>query len=103
MIYNNSSPRRIAIAGASGRMGRMLIEAVLQAGDTQLAGAFDMPPTRCANGHRHHRVYRRAKGRDSSRQPRDCYRHGAQYERGRECHAQIAGAGSHGAEQWLRH
>ena len=42
MIYNNSSPRRIAIAGASGRMGRMLIEAVLQAGDTQLAGAFDM-------------------------------------------------------------
>jgi len=42
MIYNNSSPRRIAIAGASGRMGRMLIEAVLQAGDTQLAGALDM-------------------------------------------------------------
>ena len=42
MIYNNSSPRRIAIAGASGRMGRMLIEAVLQAGDTQLAGALDI-------------------------------------------------------------
>lgn len=34
---------RIAIAGASGRMGRMLIEAVLQAGDLQLAAALDQP------------------------------------------------------------
>ncbi|MFO1326192.1 MAG: 4-hydroxy-tetrahydrodipicolinate reductase [Rubrivivax sp.] len=33
---------RIAIAGASGRMGRMLIEAVLAAPDTQLAGALDV-------------------------------------------------------------
>ncbi len=32
----------IAIAGASGRMGRTLIEAVLAAGDMQLAGAFDL-------------------------------------------------------------
>lgn len=34
---------RIAIAGASGRMGRMLIEAVLQAEDMQLAAALDQP------------------------------------------------------------
>lgn len=32
---------QIAIAGASGRMGRTLIEAVLQADDMQLAAAFD--------------------------------------------------------------
>ncbi len=37
------SPRRIAIAGAGGRMGRMLIEAVAYAPDMQLAAAFDMP------------------------------------------------------------
>ncbi|HSV71265.1 MAG TPA: 4-hydroxy-tetrahydrodipicolinate reductase [Methylibium sp.] len=35
------APRRIAIAGASGRMGRMLIEAVLAAPDCVLAGALD--------------------------------------------------------------
>ena len=33
---------RIAIAGASGRMGRMLMEAVYQAGDCQLVAALDM-------------------------------------------------------------
>jgi len=33
---------RVAIAGASGRMGRMLIEAVLAAPDLRLAGALDM-------------------------------------------------------------
>jgi 4-hydroxy-tetrahydrodipicolinate reductase len=33
----------IAIAGASGRMGRMLIEAVHQADDARLAGALDIP------------------------------------------------------------
>ncbi len=32
---------RVAVAGASGRMGRMLVEAVLQAADCTLAGAFD--------------------------------------------------------------
>jgi 4-hydroxy-tetrahydrodipicolinate reductase len=32
---------RVAVAGASGRMGRMLIEAVLAAPDLQLAGALD--------------------------------------------------------------
>jgi 4-hydroxy-tetrahydrodipicolinate reductase len=34
---------KIAIAGASGRMGRMLIEAVLNDPDTTLAGALDRP------------------------------------------------------------
>jgi 4-hydroxy-tetrahydrodipicolinate reductase len=34
---------RVAIAGASGRMGRMLIEAVQQAADCRLAGALDRP------------------------------------------------------------
>jgi 4-hydroxy-tetrahydrodipicolinate reductase len=33
----------IAIAGAGGRMGRMLIEAVLAAPDARLAGALDVP------------------------------------------------------------
>lgn len=36
-----SAPHRIAIAGASGRMGHMLIEAVRAADDCQLAGALD--------------------------------------------------------------
>lgn len=35
--------RRVAIAGASGRMGRMLIEAVRNADDCRLAGALDVP------------------------------------------------------------
>ena len=38
----SSALRRIAVAGASGRMGRMLIEAVRQADDAQLAGALDI-------------------------------------------------------------
>jgi len=33
---------KIAVAGASGRMGRMLIEAILNADDTALAGALDV-------------------------------------------------------------
>jgi 4-hydroxy-tetrahydrodipicolinate reductase len=36
-------PMKIAIAGASGRMGRMLIEAVLNDPDAALAGALDRP------------------------------------------------------------
>jgi 4-hydroxy-tetrahydrodipicolinate reductase len=40
-----TAPLRIAIAGASGRMGRMLIEAVLAAPDASLAGAFDLAGT----------------------------------------------------------
>jgi 4-hydroxy-tetrahydrodipicolinate reductase len=34
---------RLAIAGASGRMGRMLVEAVLGASDCTLTGALDVP------------------------------------------------------------
>ncbi|ODV09498.1 MAG: 4-hydroxy-tetrahydrodipicolinate reductase [Rubrivivax sp. SCN 70-15] len=34
---------RVAIAGSSGRMGRMLIEAVLASADCRLAGALDLP------------------------------------------------------------
>jgi len=36
------APLRLAIAGASGRMGRMLVEAVLDAPDCALAGALDV-------------------------------------------------------------
>jgi 4-hydroxy-tetrahydrodipicolinate reductase len=36
------TPHRIAIAGASGRMGQMLIEAVMKAPDCQLSGALDV-------------------------------------------------------------
>jgi 4-hydroxy-tetrahydrodipicolinate reductase len=38
-----AAPCRIAVAGASGRMGRVLIEAVDQAPDMVLAGALDVP------------------------------------------------------------
>ncbi len=34
---------KIAVAGASGRMGRMLIEAIVADPDAQLAGALDLP------------------------------------------------------------
>mgnify|MGYP001599969248 FL=1 len=37
-----SLPHRIAVAGASGRMGHMLIEAIRSTDDCQLAGALDM-------------------------------------------------------------
>ena len=40
---SDSAHRRIAIAGATGRMGRMLIQAVTQAADTRLSGALDIP------------------------------------------------------------
>ena len=33
----------IAVAGASGRMGRMLVEAIINADDAELAGALDLP------------------------------------------------------------
>ncbi|WP_309626389.1 4-hydroxy-tetrahydrodipicolinate reductase [Methylibium sp.] len=36
-------PRRIAVAGASGRMGRMLIEAVIASPDCVLVGALERP------------------------------------------------------------
>ena len=38
-----AAPLKIAIAGASGRMGRMLIEALAASDDTVLAGALDVP------------------------------------------------------------
>ena len=37
-----SGPLRVAVAGASGRMGRMLVEAVLASDDLSLAGALDV-------------------------------------------------------------
>ena len=37
-----TAPLPIAVAGASGRMGRMLVEAVLQSGDCRLSGALDV-------------------------------------------------------------
>lgn len=40
MTASSSTPLRIAIAGASGRMGKMLINAVLQAADCTLAAAL---------------------------------------------------------------
>ena len=33
----------IAVAGASGRMGHMLIEAIAQSADCRLSGALDLP------------------------------------------------------------
>ena len=39
---NATTPLRVAVAGASGRMGRMLIEAIAQSPDCQLAGALDI-------------------------------------------------------------
>jgi 4-hydroxy-tetrahydrodipicolinate reductase len=40
---NDSKQIAVAIAGASGRMGRMLIEIVLQSSDLRLVGAIDIP------------------------------------------------------------
>ncbi len=40
-MTTTSSPLRVAVAGATGRMGQMLIEAVRAAEDCQLAGALD--------------------------------------------------------------
>ena len=37
-----ASPLRVAVAGASGRMGRMLIEAIRASDDCVLAGALDV-------------------------------------------------------------
>ena len=39
---STAAPVRVAVAGASGRMGRMLIEAVAGADDLVLAGALDV-------------------------------------------------------------
>src|SRR3954465_5594602 len=37
-----STQHRVAVAGASGRMGHMLIEAIRASGDCRLAGATDV-------------------------------------------------------------
>lgn len=39
----SSAPLRVAVAGASGRMGRMLIEAIRDSEDLVLVGALDVP------------------------------------------------------------
>jgi 4-hydroxy-tetrahydrodipicolinate reductase len=38
-----TEPRRVAVSGASGRMGRMLIESIRNTDDCTLAGALDTP------------------------------------------------------------
>jgi 4-hydroxy-tetrahydrodipicolinate reductase len=38
-----SALHRVAVAGATGRMGQMLIEAIRSSGDCELAGALDLP------------------------------------------------------------
>jgi 4-hydroxy-tetrahydrodipicolinate reductase len=38
-----TTPLKIAVAGASGRMGRMLIESISQSDDCTLVGALDLP------------------------------------------------------------
>ena len=43
LASSSSAVRRIAVAGASGRMGRMLIEAVRNDDHCRLAGALDVP------------------------------------------------------------
>ncbi|MGN1055247.1 MAG: 4-hydroxy-tetrahydrodipicolinate reductase, partial [Comamonas sp.] len=40
---SSSTPLRVAVAGASGRMGRMLVEAIQNSTDCVLAAALDMP------------------------------------------------------------
>ena len=40
---SSAAQQRVAVAGASGRMGRMLIEAIRASGDCVLAGALDVP------------------------------------------------------------
>ena len=42
MTLTHNTPQRIAIAGASGRMGQMLIEALRAADDCELTGALDV-------------------------------------------------------------
>ena len=43
----SAAPLRVAVAGASGRMGRMLIEAIRASGDCVLAGALDLSGSPC--------------------------------------------------------
>ena len=43
MTSTSSSPLRVAVAGASGRMGRMLVEAIQHSSDCVLTAALDLP------------------------------------------------------------
>ncbi len=43
MTDTNHPVQRVAVSGASGRMGHMLIEAIRASDDCQLAGALDLP------------------------------------------------------------
>ena len=43
MADTGQSLHKVAVAGATGRMGHMLIEAIRGAGDCELAGALDIP------------------------------------------------------------
>ena len=43
MADTRQSVHKVAVAGASGRMGHMLIEAIRDSADCQLAGALDIP------------------------------------------------------------
>jgi 4-hydroxy-tetrahydrodipicolinate reductase len=43
MAKASAAVNKVAVAGASGRMGHMLIEAIRASGDCQLAGALDVP------------------------------------------------------------
>ena len=45
-LATSAAPLRIAVAGASGRMGQMLIEAIRQSQDCILAGALDVAASR---------------------------------------------------------
>lgn len=40
---SSTTPLRVAVAGASGRMGRMLVEAIQNSGDCVLTAALDLP------------------------------------------------------------
>ena len=42
-MAHTSHPIQVAVAGASGRMGHMLIEALRDTPECQLAGALDIP------------------------------------------------------------
>src|SRR5215204_304816 len=43
MAETKQSMHKVAVAGASGRMGHMLIEAIRSSKDCELAGALDIP------------------------------------------------------------
>ena len=46
-LATSAAPLRVAVAGASGRMGQMLIEAIRKSEDCSLAGALDVAASPC--------------------------------------------------------